>query len=133
MLKHQLFPLIEKYFEEYLHGFKKKQLEIVITKGELKLQYLNLRPDTINKKLDEKNIPFWLKAGLIKKIYIGCSVMNIIGEIPLELKIDGPNARLWPCPTMCIAFPTTTTTRTSSAWAPTAPCSASKWWRTASR
>ena len=89
MLKHQLYPLIEKYFEEYLHGFKKKQLEIVITKGELKLQYLNLRPDTINKKMDEKNIPFWLKAGLIKKIYLGCSVMNIIGEIPLELKIDG--------------------------------------------
>ncbi len=89
MLKHQLYPLIEKYFQEYLHGFNKKQLEIAITKGELKLQYLNLRPDTINKKMDEKNIPFWMKAGLIRKLYIGCSVMNIIGEIPLELKIDG--------------------------------------------
>ena len=89
MLKHQLYPLIEKYIKEYLHGFTKKQLEIAITKGELKLQYLNIRPDTINKTMDEKNIPFWLKAGLIKKINIGCSVMNIIGEIPLELKIDG--------------------------------------------
>ena len=89
MLKHQLYPLIEKYIQEYLHGFTKKQFEIAISKGELKFQYLNLRPDTINKKMDEKNIPFWLKAGLIKKINIGCSVMNIIGEIPLELKIDG--------------------------------------------
>ena len=89
MLKNQLYPLIEKYFQEYLHGFNKKLLEIAITKGELKLQYLNLRPDTINKKMDEKNIPFWIKAGLIRKLYIGCSVMNIIGEIPLELKIDG--------------------------------------------
>ena len=89
MLKHQLYPLIESYIKEYLHGFTKRQLEISITKGELKLQYLNLRPDTINKKMDENNFPFWLKAGLIKKISIGCSVMNIIGEIPLELKIDG--------------------------------------------
>ena len=89
MLKHQFYPLIEKYIQEYLHGFTKKQFEIAISKGELKFQYLNLRPDTINKKMDEKNIPFWLKAGLIKKINIGCSVMNIIGEIPLELKIDG--------------------------------------------
>jgi hypothetical protein len=89
MLKHQLYPLIEKYIKEYLHGFTKRQFEVAITKGELKFQYLNLRPDTINKKMDEKNIPFWLKAGLIKKINIGCSVMNIIGEIPLELKIEG--------------------------------------------
>ena len=51
MLKHQLYPLIESYIKEYLHGFTKKQLEIAITKGELKLQYLNIRPDTINKKL----------------------------------------------------------------------------------
>ena len=89
MLKNQLYTLIKDYFEEYLHGFTKRQLEIAITKGQIKLQYLNLRPDTINKKMDEKNIPFWIKAGLIKKINISFSVMNIIGEIPLEIKIDG--------------------------------------------
>ena len=89
MLKHPLYPIIEKYIQDYLHGFTKKQLEIAITKGELKFQYLNLRPDSINKKMDEKNIPLWLKAGFVKKLNIGYSVMNIIGEIPLELKIDG--------------------------------------------
>ena len=89
MLKSQLYPLIKNYFEEYLHGFTKKQLDIAITKGQIRLQYLNLRPDTINKKMDEKNIPFWIKAGLIRKINIGWSVMNIIGEVPLELRIDG--------------------------------------------
>ena len=96
MIKHQLYPLIEKYFQEYLHGFTKKHLEIIITKGQLNLQYLNLRPDTINKKMDEKNIPLWIKAGLIKKMSIGCSVMNIIGEVPLELKIDGLDIILSP-------------------------------------
>ena len=89
MLKNQLYPLIKNYFEEYLHGFTKKQLDIAITKGQIRLQYLNLRPDTINKKMDEKNVPFWIKAGLIRKINIGWSVMNIIGEVPLELRIDG--------------------------------------------
>ena len=89
MLKNQLYSYIKDYFEEYLHGFTKRQLDVAITKGQIKLQYLNLRPDTINKKMDEKNIPFWIKAGLIKKINISFSVMNIIGEIPLEIKIDG--------------------------------------------
>ena len=89
MLKNQLYSYIKDYFEEYLHGFTKRQLDLAITKGQIKLQYLNLRPDTINKKMDEKNIPFWIKAGLIKKINISFSVMNIIGEIPLEIKIDG--------------------------------------------
>ena len=89
MLKNQLYTLIKDYFEEYLHGFTKRQLDVAITKGQIKLQYLNLRPDSVNKKMDEKNIPFWIKAGLIKKISINFSVMNIIGEIPLEIKIDG--------------------------------------------
>ena len=89
MLKNQLYSYIKDYFEEYLHGFTKRQLDVAITKGQIKLQYLNLRPDSVNKKMDEKNIPFWIKAGLIKKINISFSVMNIIGEIPLEIKIDG--------------------------------------------
>ena len=89
MLKNQLYTLIKDYFEEYLHGFTKRQLDVAITKGQIKLQYLNLRPDTFNKKMDEKNIPFWIKAGLIKKISISFSVMNILGETPLEIKIDG--------------------------------------------
>ena len=29
---------------------------MLITKGQIRLQYLNLRPDTINKKMDEKNV-----------------------------------------------------------------------------
>ena len=89
MLKNQLYTLIKDYFEEYLHGFTKRQLDLAITKGQIKLQYLNLRPDTINKKMDQKNIPFWIKVGLIKKISINFSVMNILGETPLEIKIDG--------------------------------------------
>ena len=88
MIKNQLYPYIEKYINDYLHGFTKEQLTLAITQGELKLEKINIRPDAINKTMDENNVPFWLKAGLISKIHIGCSVMNIIGEIPLEILIE---------------------------------------------
>ena len=89
MLKNQLYPYIESYINDYLHGFTKEQLDIGVMKGEIKFENLNLRPDGINQKLDEKNIPFWLKAGLISKISIKCSIMNFIGEKPLDVLIEG--------------------------------------------
>ena len=88
MIKNQLYPYIESYLNEYLHGFTKEQLDIGVMKGEIKFENLNLRPDGINQKMDEKNIPFWLKAGLISKIGIKCSLMNFIGEKPLDVLIE---------------------------------------------
>ena len=88
MIKNQLYPYIESYLNEYLHGFTKEQLDIGVMKGEIKFENLNLRPDGINQKMDEKNIPFWLKAGLISKISIKCSLMNFIGEKPLDVLIE---------------------------------------------
>ena len=89
MIKNQLYPYIESYLNEYLHGFTKEQLDIGVMQGQIKFENLNLRPDGINQKMDEKNIPFWLKAGLISKISIGCSIMNFIGEKPLDVLIEG--------------------------------------------
>ncbi len=89
MLKNQLYPYIESYLKDYLHGFTKEQLDIGIRDGQIKFENLNLRPDGVNQKMDEKNIPFWLKAGLISKITIGCSIMNFIGEKPLDVLIEG--------------------------------------------
>ena len=78
----------KSYLNEYLHGFSKEQLDIGVMNGEIKFENLNLRPDGINQKMDEKNIPFWLKAGLISKISIKCSIMNFIGEKPLDVLIE---------------------------------------------
>ena len=96
MIKNQLYPYIETYLNEYLHGFTKEQLDVGVMKGQIKLEKLNLRPDGVNAKMDEKNFPFWLKAGLIKNIYIGCSIMNFIGEKPLDVIIDGIDIILTP-------------------------------------
>ena len=96
MIRNQLYPYIEKYINDYLYGFTKEQMNLAITQGKLELNKINLRPDAINKEMDNNNIPFWLKSGLINKIYVGCSLMNFIGEIPLEATIDGVDIILSP-------------------------------------
>ena len=96
MIKNQLYPYIEKYINDYLYGFKKEQFELAITQGKLELYKINIRPDAINKIMNDINVPFWIKAGLINKIYVGISLMNLIGEIPLEVTIDGINIILSP-------------------------------------
>ena len=96
MIKNQLYPYIERYINELLHGFTKEQFDIGVMKGEIKLEKLNFRPDGVNKILEDKNYSFWLKAGFIKKIYIGCSLMNFIGEKPLDVLIEDIDIILTP-------------------------------------
>ena len=96
MIKNQLYPYIEQYINSYLYGFTKEQLDVGIMKGEIKFESLNLRPDGVNEVLDKTNNPFWLKAGLISKINLKCSLMNFIGEKPIEANIDGINIILTP-------------------------------------
>ena len=88
MIKNQLYPFIEKYINEYLFGFTKEQLNIGVMNGQIQLDNLIIRPDSTNQKLNELDLPIWLKAGMIKKIHIGCSIMNFLGEKPLEITIN---------------------------------------------
>ena len=96
MIKNQLYPYIEEYINSFLYGFTKEQLDVGIMKGEIKFENLNLRPDGVNEVLDKDNMPFWLKAGLISKISFGCSLMNLIGEKPIEANFEGVNIILTP-------------------------------------
>ena len=70
MIKNQLYPFIEKYINEYLFGFTKEQLNIGVMNGQIQLDNLIIRPDSTNQKLNELDLPIWLKAGMIKKIHI---------------------------------------------------------------
>ena len=88
MIKNQLYPFIEKYFNEYLWGFTKEQINIGVMNGNILLEKINLRSDKINEKLDSLELPIWLKAGAIKLIKIACSLMNFIGEKPLDIMIE---------------------------------------------
>ena len=96
MIRNQLYPYIKTYIDEYLYGFSKEQFELAITQGKLELNEMIIRQDKINSIMDENNVAFWLKAGIIKHIHLGISLMNIIGETPLEVNIDGINMTLSP-------------------------------------
>lgn len=96
MIKNQLYPYIEKYINDLLYGFTKEQFEVGVMNGQIKLEKLNLKPDGANNILDDHNFSFWLKAGFISKIYIGCSIMNFIGEKPLDVVIEGIDIILTP-------------------------------------
>jgi len=96
MIKNQLYPYIEKYINEYLWGFSKEQLNVGVINGTIVLEKLNIRIDKVNKKLDLTDTPFWLKSGSIQKIQVCCSLMNFIGEKPLEITIDNIDIILCP-------------------------------------
>jgi hypothetical protein len=96
MLKNKLYPYIEKYINEYLYGFTSEQLNVGVMNGTIILDRLNIRPDRVNEKLDNLDIPIWVKAGRIEKIRISCSLMNFIGEKPLEVVIDDIDLVLTP-------------------------------------
>ena len=96
MIKNQIYPFVESYINKYLWGFTKEQFDIGVTNGNISLNDLNIRPDTFNNFCDEKNYPFWLKFGQIKNVNVTCSLMNIIGEKPLDVTID--NVYIILCP-----------------------------------
>jgi hypothetical protein len=96
MIKNQLYPYVEKYINEYLYGFTKEQLDVGVLNGMINLDKINVRPDKANEKLDKQDSPIWLKAGLINKINVGCSLMNFIGEKPLEAEISDVEILLCP-------------------------------------
>ena len=96
MIRNQLYPYIEQYINDYLYGFNKEQMELALTEGKLELNKMVIRSDKINSIMDQSNVAFWIKAGLIDKIYVGISLMNLIGEIPLEVTIDSINIILSP-------------------------------------
>ena len=98
MIKNKLYPFIEKYFSEYLWGFSKEQMNVGLVNGTIILEKLNIRIDKVNQKTDTHEMPFWMKSGSIQKIQVCCSLMNLIGEKPLEISIDYIDIILCPSP-----------------------------------
>ena len=88
MIKNQLYPYIETYFNEYLWGFTKEQFKVGVMNGTILLEKINLRCDKVNDKLDSQEIPIWIKAGAVRMIKVTCSLMNFIGEKPLDMIIE---------------------------------------------
>ena len=53
MLKAKIYDKLKHYFEEYLFGFDKNQLQMSILSGNINLTNVNIKPDKINEIFEE--------------------------------------------------------------------------------
>ena len=73
MLKSKIFEKFQHYFEDYLFGFDKNQLQMSLLKGSIDMKNLNIKPDKLNEDFAKGGLPIALKAGLISKLTIKVS------------------------------------------------------------
>lgn len=88
MITNKLFPLIEEWLNELIYGFSKEQLNVGIMNGEIKVENIRLRPEKVNEKISKFVESLWVKGAEISRILINWSVMNFIGEKPIEILIS---------------------------------------------
>lgn len=61
-----VYQYLKNYISEYLFGFDKKQFKMDLIEGEVNINQANVKPDKVNDILDEHNLPFVVKAGMLK-------------------------------------------------------------------
>lgn len=61
-----VYQYLKHYLSEYLFGFDKDQFKMSLLKGEVNISRANVKPDKVNEILDEHNLPFVIKAGMLK-------------------------------------------------------------------
>jgi hypothetical protein len=78
MLKKKILDNIQSVLDEWLLGFNNDDFMVSIFSSEkINLKNAIINPDRVNKELKEKNIPFRLKAGLIGRISVKVSIINV--------------------------------------------------------
>ena len=92
MIKEQIYSFCQDFIEEFFYGFKKEDLDIGIVKGFIRFKNLKMNIEKCNHEMTEKgSFPFYLKFLSISEVIIKFSIMNIISEQPIEIKIKGIN------------------------------------------
>lgn len=66
MIRGAVFLWLKNYIKDYLLILDKEQLNMSVFSGELDFSRANLKPDKVNEKLAEYNLPFVIKAGMFK-------------------------------------------------------------------
>lgn len=87
VIKSQIFHILRKYLGEYLYGFTKDQLEIGFLSGEFELINVNFKPSKVNQMFLKKNLPFYLKSGMIGKLRIKCNYRSFLTS-PIEVSLE---------------------------------------------
>ena len=76
---------IKKVLEEYTYNFKSNQISLQLFSGKFQIDNLILNEKKINSKLEERNVPFRLEFGVLKKFLLNVS---IIGQKLEKLEVD---------------------------------------------
>lgn len=66
MLSNIVFEIIKSYLQDYLIFMDKQQLSMSIIDKKIEFSRANLNPSKVNEKLDELDVPFVIKAGMLK-------------------------------------------------------------------
>jgi len=64
-----VFGFLKNYLSEYLFGFDKNQFKLSMLSGNVSISKANVRPDKVNELLDEYNLPFVIKAGMLTNLH----------------------------------------------------------------
>lgn len=66
MLSDIVFEVIKAYLQDYLIVIDKQQLSMSILDKKIEFSRANLNPNKVNEKLEEFDLPFVIKAGMLK-------------------------------------------------------------------
>lgn len=76
-----VFQYLKTYLSEYLFGFDNNQFKMELMKGEVDISRANVRPDKVNELLDEYNLPFVVKAGMLRNIHLRVKKLDLVHEL----------------------------------------------------
>jgi hypothetical protein len=86
--------LVETYLKKYIANYSKDKLQISLLQGMVAMKELIINRSAVNQDLDDMNIPFKLKFGLIKNLKVDVSIFKTcIEEIVIEdfIIVFGPD------------------------------------------
>ena len=87
LIKSTIYEILKKYFDEYLYGFEKDQLDVALLSGQIELVNVNFKPSKVNELLLSYGQPFYMKSGMIGKLKIKYNYRNWLSN-PVEISIN---------------------------------------------
>lgn len=70
MLKRRIYDKLKDTLTEFVYDFDERKLDVGMFGGKIEMKDLILKPKKINSIFEKKNLPFALKAGIVRKVTI---------------------------------------------------------------
>lgn len=77
MLKRRIYDKLKDTLNEFVYEFDERKLDVGMFGGKIEMKDLILKPKKINTIFEKKNLPFALKAGIVRKVTIEVRKSNL--------------------------------------------------------